>query len=92
MSKIVQWAEQTLYYPNLNGKLDKLQLFPYQRDIISQIEQNKFTVVCTPKRQGKTMISAVVSQSHHSGIETRISQITCHSVGVSQSHHSGIET
>lgn len=61
MGRIVQWAEQTLYYPNLEGKLDRLRLFPYQREIIDQVERHKFTVVCTPKRQGKTMISAVVA-------------------------------
>ncbi len=36
--------------------------------------------------------SAVISQSHHAGIETRICKLNSLIVYYSQSHHAGIET
>ena len=56
---IVTWAENTLHYVDLSGSPAPLRLFDYQKQYLREFEKHRFTVICTPKRQGKTLIAAV---------------------------------
>lgn len=55
---IVKYAEEYLYYPDANTKL---KLSGIQREALEALAEHKVVVVCVPKRQGKTLISAVAA-------------------------------
>ncbi len=58
---IADWAERVLKYISYNGKESLIKLTPIQRQALDAFENQKIVVVCVPKRQGKTLISAVVA-------------------------------
>lgn len=58
---IVEWAERHLIYKDEKGAPAPLRLFDYQKEYLSAFAEHKFTVICTPKRQGKTMMAAVAA-------------------------------
>jgi len=58
---IADWVENTLKYIGYDGKEGLIKLTPIQRQALNALENHKIVVVCVPKRQGKTLISAVAA-------------------------------
>lgn len=58
---IADWAERTLTYIGYDGKESLIRLTPIQRQALDALVDHKIVVVCVPKRQGKTLISAVAA-------------------------------
>jgi len=55
---IVEFAEKHIYYPDASTKL---RLTKIQKEALTALAAHKTVVVCVPKRQGKTLISAVAA-------------------------------